>query len=147
MVHRRSAISMLVLGLLLGAAGPSGLGGYLERRRVVVAFAGRLDDPRLRRQQAEVETLLRAQDDRNLAFLAVAGDRTAGHESAAGGEPASALRRRFGVAEGRFAVRLVGKDGEVKLSSDRVVPAARLAATIDAMPMRRQEMQAAAKRP
>ena len=49
--------------------------------------------------------------------------------------------------DAEFAVRLIGSDGGVRLSSDGVIPAARLAATIDAMSMRRQEMKGTRKRP
>ncbi|MDF2233277.1 DUF4174 domain-containing protein [Albimonas sp. CAU 1670] len=51
-----------------------------------------------------------------------------------------ALRRKLGV-EG-FAAILVGKDGGVKLREPHPVAPAELFALIDAMPMRRREMQA-----
>jgi hypothetical protein len=40
-----------------------------------------------------------------------------------------------------FAVLLVGKDGGVKLSSERPVLTENLSALIDTMPMRRREMK------
>lgn len=52
-----------------------------------------------------------------------------------------ALRKRFHVAPEAFAVILVGKDGGEKLRSDRPVTWERLQSTIDAMPMRQQEMR------
>lgn len=51
------------------------------------------------------------------------------------------LRRRYGVAPGRFAVLLIGKDGGVKLRSDAPLTARTLFDAIDAMPMRRAEMR------
>jgi hypothetical protein len=50
------------------------------------------------------------------------------------------LRRRFNVGPGGFRALLIGKDGGVKLDQPNVIPAARLSAVIDAMPMRRDEM-------
>ena len=46
-----------------------------------------------------------------------------------------------------FAVRLVGKDGGVKRSSDAIVDPAALYALIDSMPMRQREMRARTKAP
>jgi hypothetical protein len=54
---------------------------------------------------------------------------------------ASALKAPFGVANASFRAVLVGKDGGAKLSQPTPLDAARLFATIDAMPMRRDEMR------
>ena len=123
------AVLTLGLGCALAAAVAPGPDAYVGRERVVLVFAARLDDVRLLRQRAEVEALMRRSDDRDLVFEAVSS-----HQAAT-------LRRRFGVGAGRFAVRLIGKDGGVKLRSDKVLAADRLAATIDAMPMRQQELR------
>jgi hypothetical protein len=52
-----------------------------------------------------------------------------------------ATRRRFPVEGGGFAVLLLGKDGDEKLRSATPIPMARLNQTIDAMPMRQEEMK------
>ena len=54
---------------------------------------------------------------------------------------ASALRARFEVPSDGFAVILVGKDGLEKLRGTAPIEMAKIFETIDAMPMRRQEMQ------
>ncbi len=54
---------------------------------------------------------------------------------------ASSLYRRFAVERDAFRAILLGKDGTVKLDSDDAVTSAELFALIDAMPMRRLEMQ------
>jgi len=54
---------------------------------------------------------------------------------------AAAVRERFRVERADFTVILVGKDGGEKLRDSKPLPFARLQATIDAMPMRRQEMK------
>ena len=52
-----------------------------------------------------------------------------------------AIRRRFHIAASEFAVVLLGKDGGEKLRATTPITAARLNRTIDAMPMRQQEMR------
>ncbi len=54
------------------------------------------------------------------------------------------LRRRFHVAASEFVIVLLGKDGGEKLRATTPITVARLNRTIDAMPMRQQEMR---KRP
>ena len=51
------------------------------------------------------------------------------------------LRRRFHVGASDFEVILLGKDGGEKLRSKVPITLARLNKTIDAMPMRKQEMK------
>jgi len=51
------------------------------------------------------------------------------------------LKDLFGVKQDRFQVILVGKDGTVKLRSDKPVNAPELFGLIDAMPMRQDEMR------
>ena len=51
------------------------------------------------------------------------------------------IRRRFHIAATEFAVILLGKDGGEKLRSTTPITIDRLNRTIDAMPMRQQEMR------
>jgi len=51
------------------------------------------------------------------------------------------IRRRFHIAASEFAVILLGKDGGEKLRSTTPIAIARLNRTIDAMPMRQEEMR------
>ena len=62
-------------------------------------------------------------------------------EAVGDGPEAAALRHRLGLPAKTFRVVLVGKDGGAKLASDAPIPPSRLFGTIDAMPMRRQEMR------
>lgn len=59
-----------------------------------------------------------------------------------GSEESAAARRRFSVEEGVFAAVLVGRDGGEKFRSAEPVPPEKLFDLIDAMPMRRREIQA-----
>ena len=60
--------------------------------------------------------------------------------AAAPGIDPAALRRALGVGDTAFRTVLIGKDGEVKLKSSSPICAATLFNTVDAMPMRRQEV-------
>jgi Domain of unknown function (DUF4174) len=51
------------------------------------------------------------------------------------------LREQLGVKSTGFVLLLIGKDGGVKRRETAPVPAAQLFATVDAMPMRQQEMR------
>jgi Domain of unknown function (DUF4174) len=60
---------------------------------------------------------------------------------ASGPDPRSvAIRKSLSVDNDRFAVFLVGKDGNVALSSEKPLSADYLFQRIDAMPMRRDEI-------
>ncbi len=121
------------------ATPPADLDVYRWKKRVVLVFAPTSVDPRLAAQRQAVKAIAGPADDRDLALVEVVGAR-ATPEGLGGRTP----RRRFHVAPGAFRVLLIGKDGGVKLDDSAVLSAARLAATIDAMPMRREEM---ARRP
>lgn len=55
---------------------------------------------------------------------------------------ASEIGAGFGVKSQQFRTILVGKDGGIKLNSDKPLDACALFNLIDTMPMRRQEMRA-----
>lgn len=81
-------------------------------------------------------------NDRDLKLVEVLGT----GESRVDEQPISSasaerLRRQFGVKAEEFAVILVGKDGTEKQRSQTPVGLAMLFRTIDAMPMRQQEMR------
>ncbi|MGI4829869.1 MAG: DUF4174 domain-containing protein [Janthinobacterium lividum] len=57
------------------------------------------------------------------------------------GDDAEAARRHFHVAPGDFTVILIGKDGGAKLKSSKPISMSKLNETIDAMPMRQDEMR------
>jgi hypothetical protein len=56
-------------------------------------------------------------------------------------EEAEALRRRFSVQSGRFAVILIGKDGGVKMVREHEADLQEIFDRIDSMPMRQREMR------
>jgi hypothetical protein len=104
---------------------------HLWRSRVVVIFASERSDSRIAEQKKILSSMGAGADERDMAVVEFVG---------AGGD-AQAMRRKLGVPENGFQAVLVGKDGGAKLRSAQPLAAAKLMVTIDAMPMRRQEMQ------
>lgn len=81
-------------------------------------------------------------DDRDLKLVQILGT----GESQVDGRSlnsasAERLRQQFGFTPEAFAVILVGKDGTEKQRSQTPIDLAMLFHTIDAMPMRQQEMR------
>ena len=107
------------------------------RRRVVLVFAPSVEDARLRYQVSELHRLTAGPDTRDLVRVTVAGDRVEGAS-----DTSAALRERFHVVLGGYRTFLLGKDGHRALTSSSPIPAEEIARTIDAMPMRRDEVKA-----
>ena len=106
------------------------------RKRVVLVFAPAPDDARLRYQVSELRRLTAQPDPRDLPLVTVAGGQVTG-----AADSAKALRDRFHVVTGGFRTFLIGKDGHDAVRSSSPIPAEEIASTIDAMPMRREEMK------
>ena len=109
---------------------------YRWKSRLLVVIAPDAGDPRLAEQARLFTAAPRANRERDLVLISESGAT----------ERADALRRRFGVPAGEFRAILVGKDGGAKLSSGEPIASARLFEEIDAMPMRRDEMQGGSRR-
>jgi hypothetical protein len=56
-------------------------------------------------------------------------------------EEIDATRTTLGIRPGEFAIRLIGKDGSVKLATESPTPMKEIYALIDSMPMRAGEKQ------
>lgn len=102
-------------------------------RRILIVFSPDRSHPALSRQRRLLNA--QAMTERDLHIVEVIGESVSGAREYAG-----RLRQRYGVGVGSFETLLIGKDGGVKLRSTDAVPMAKLAATIDAMPMRRGEI-------
>jgi hypothetical protein len=115
-----------------------------DRARPLLIFAPAADDARLLEQVRLVSAHGAEAAERDLVLVAVAapehGSFPAGQRLADG--DVAGARRRFHVGQGEFVVVLVGKDGGEKLRSGTPISFERLRETIDAMPMRREEMKA-----
>ena len=105
------------------------LAAYRWKARLLVLFAPSAADPRLGAQRALVAEARAGLTERDLVVLEALGVEGA------------ALRRRFGLPADAFRAVLVGKDGEAKIVAAEPIPSRSLFSTIDAMPMRRDEMR------
>jgi hypothetical protein len=111
-------------------------------KRPLLLFAGDEEDARLRRQLSALEATRDRFDEREMALVVVLGTGTSRAEGRTlTTADADRLRAEYGVARGEFALRLVGKDGTVKLRSPDFRPMDDIYGLIDAMPMRREEMR------
>ena len=119
---------------------PFKLSQYQWKKRVLVLSAPTGDDQHLKQQQHELASAPQEFADRDMALVtlldnsaATAGDR----ELTA--EEVTTARRDLDIPQGAFALKLIGKDGSVKLSSETEISMAEIYALIDTMPMRRVE--------
>lgn len=126
---------------LLAAAGLSGLASqasaenplasYRWTSRVLVIAAPDTGDRRFKVQAQEARAARADFTERDLVVVEAVGDTV----------EARSLRRQLGLDRQSFRAVLIGKDGEAKLSEGEPIPAARLFAIIDAMPMRQDEQR------
>ncbi len=113
-----------------------------DQYRPLLIFAPGPNDPQLEIQMRTLQEHAAAVQDRNLAVIALPYQTPPPSQLELSPADAEAARRRFGIEPDEFAVILLGKDGGQKLRSDKPVSMDRLAETIDAMPMRQDEMKA-----
>jgi hypothetical protein len=133
------AATPLVAAVPANAAG--GLDGYRWKSRLLVISAPDAADRRLIRQSGLLDSHALGVRQRDLVIVRLIGDvvQTSDGRSLT----ASAARAATGLAADRFGVALVGKDGETKFRRDEPVTPDDLFQTIDAMPMRQEEMKRA----
>lgn len=112
-----------------------------DRARPLLVFAPRPDDPRLKIQIRTLQEHAAEAHDRDLLPVALPYNNPSPTPAQLSPDDAQAARRRFHVAPGDFAVILLGKDGGSKLRADKPLSMDKLIGTIDAMPMRKEEVQ------
>lgn len=107
------------------------------KNRVVIIF-GASTDREAEQQTAAIKEQTSELADRDMVILRVLGDEV---RSVYGRSPqvvdAKALKKDVGVDDDGFHVVLIGKDGGVKLRSERPVGGLEMFDLIDRMPMRR----------
>ena len=110
-------------------------------KRVLLTFAPNRRHAEFRQQAALLGAVDAGLAERDMTLIRVFADGEVVIEGNAHPDSASSFYRRFSVVKDEFRVILVGKDGTVKLDRAHAVTAGDLFALIDAMPMRRLEMQ------
>ena len=131
-----TAAGLAVLATALtGITAPAAEGDPLARHRwisrILVISAPGPGDPSARAQRDIALAARNGMTERDLVTVEAYGEDAT----------SAALRRRFDIPGTAFRALLIGKDGEAKLVSTDPIPAASLFSTIDAMPMRRDEMR------
>ena len=119
---------------------PFTLKQYQWRNRVLVVSAPTEDDKNLKEQQNEVALTSKEFADRDMELVTLLNnaDSTAGNRKLTA-EEAETARAALGIDPGSFALRLIGKDGSVKLSVNKATRMKEIYALIDTMPMRLSE--------
>lgn len=126
---------------LTGMDGAHTMSNYLWNYRPLLVFAGNERSLPLAEQRRAVAGSASELGERNVVVIWVVANEVAAEFGPALKMSAAELRARYAVTPNSFRVMLVGKDGGVKLSSDKPIDTAALMATIDTMPMRRDEMR------
>ncbi len=138
----RLILTAIAASFLAVSAHGEPLDAYLWKNRLMIIFAPSLDDHQLVDQrELNVHAIegLKARD--MVVFAVIGGDRVNPELGPAPAGDAADLRRRFGIAESRFAIVLVGKDGTEKFRSAAPVDLSVVFDIVDGMPMRRREMR------
>ncbi|GAB3235520.1 hypothetical protein GCM10027346_25320 [Hymenobacter seoulensis] len=104
------------------------------QKRVLLLCAGSPDDTSLLRQQQLLAPAKAELDSRDLLVREVIPSQLSGSDQ-------RYLRQQLNVTGTGFMVLLIGKDGGVKRRETQPLAPAQVFATIDAMPMRQQEMK------
>jgi hypothetical protein len=112
-------------------AQPDPLARYRWTARVLVVLAADPESPALAEQRRQIDELEGSAADRDLVIV----------EPSSGSSELQALGMRFGLGPEPFLAVLVGKDGGAKLHSFKPITARELMTTIDAMPMRQDEIR------
>ena len=120
---------------------PFALMQYQWQKRVLVVSAPTEDDKNLTDQQNEVALVPEDFMDRDMVLVTLLDDAvsTAGDRELTT-EETMAARAALGIRPGSFALRLIGKDGSVKLSGEKATPMTEVFALIDTMPMRQRSL-------
>ncbi|WP_185816885.1 DUF4174 domain-containing protein [Hymenobacter metallilatus] len=104
------------------------------QQRILLLCAPSPDNAALRRQQALLRPVGRELNARDMVVRVVVPDQLSAPDQ-------RYLREQLRVKTGGFVLLLIGKDGGVKRRETAPLPAAELFSTVDAMPMRQQEMR------
>src|SRR3954469_3478918 len=136
--HGKSAVALaILLGSIMmhsvnsAVSQDDPLARYRWKARVLVVLAADPESPALAEQKRQIESMKGGAGERDLVLV----------QPPAGSAQAKALRTRLTLGAEPFQAVLVDKDGGAKLRAAKPITARELTATIDAMPMRQDEMR------
>ena len=112
-----------------------------DSSRPLLIFAPKPDDPQLQIQLRRLRDNAAAVSEHGIVVIAIPYESPSPTPAMFTVEAAHSARLRFHVAPTDFTVILIGKDGGEKLRSHKPLTIDQLSNTIDAMPMRQQEMR------
>jgi hypothetical protein len=135
------AIATAALTVVSISSDAMAMANYRWKYRPLLVFADGAANSSLAAQHRIVAAARSGLSDRDVVMVWVVGNTVRAEFGPGPAQGAAALRSRFGASPAFFRAVLVGKDGGAKLSQSTPLDAARLFATIDAMPMRRDEMR------
>jgi hypothetical protein len=140
-----TALFALTLAPMLNAQAPRTgqvtLDGLRETSRPLLIFAPRPDDPQLEIQLRTLAEHAPGVTERDITILALPYNNPSPSAATLSSTEADNARRRYHVNPADFTIILVGKDGGEKLRSLKPISFDKLQNTIDAMPMRQEEMR------
>jgi hypothetical protein len=122
-------------------AGIVSLATLRDRARPLLIFAPTPNDPQLQIQLRRLHDHVPDLTARDIVVIAIPYENPSPTPATLTVEAAQSARRRFHIAPTDFIVILIGKDGGEKLRSSKPLTIEKLNETIDAMPMRQQEMR------
>lgn len=118
------------------------LSGYQWQNRLLLVFSPQEEDRSYKLQLDELGAAQAGLQERHLLVFHIFDDRALLPDQTLLGAPeARSLRAHYAIPEKETVVLLIGKDGKEKLRSRELLTTQRLFATIDAMPMRQQEIR------
>lgn len=122
------------------AQAPFALEQHRWKKRVLVVSARARDEAKLTELQTELASTSEEFADRDMVLMTLldAGTSMAGGQKLTAAE-AAATRAALGIPAGSFALRLIGKDGSIKLSAECSTSINEIYTLIDTMPMRQIE--------
>jgi len=146
-IHMTAAAFLLSAMAASAQSGIVTLQGLQDTSRPLLIFAPSPTDTQLEIQLRTLRENAAGVAERDLVVIAVPYQSPSPTQATLTDDGATAARRRFRVAPGDFTVILIGKDGGEKLRSGRPLRFDTLRETIDAMPMRQEEIRQKSARP
>ena len=138
---RAATILGAAIAMSFTMASADAMSAYHWKNRPVVVFAGQGGESSLAEQRRIFAASRAGLAERDVVVVWVTGNSVRADLGPGPGMTAAQLRARFGAPDNGFRIVLVGKDGGAKLTQSSPLGTAALFGTIDAMPMRRDEIR------